>query len=72
VCSVGAAEKALGVPLALTSDEWILLASAIVPAIIAVLIYVFGLRWARRDEERLKAEEEARRERPPWPPPGSE
>jgi membrane protein implicated in regulation of membrane protease activity len=49
------------VPLALTADEYILLASAIVPAILAVVVVWVFWRWAKRDEAR-EAEEAARRD----------
>ena len=47
-------------PLALTSDEWVVLASCIVPVIIAVIVVWVFWRWAIRDEAREKAEREAR------------
>jgi hypothetical protein len=33
------------------AQAWVLLASAIVPAILAVAVYVFGFRLARRHDE---------------------
>jgi hypothetical protein len=55
-------------PLALTSDEWILLASAIVPVIVAIIVVWVFWRWAVRDEAREKAERAAREARgePPY------
>jgi membrane protein DedA with SNARE-associated domain len=52
------------VPLALTSDEWVLLASAIVPVIVCIIVVWVFWRWAVRDEAREKAEREARGGRP--------
>jgi hypothetical protein len=51
-------------PLALTSDEWMVLMSAIVPAILAVIIVWVFWRWAKRDEARENAERAARGEPP--------
>jgi membrane protein implicated in regulation of membrane protease activity len=48
-------------PLALTADEWVVLASAIVPAILAVVVVWVFWRWAKRDEAREAAE---RRDQP--------
>jgi hypothetical protein len=52
------------VPLALASDEWVVLMSAIVPPIVCVILVWVFWRWAKRDEEREKAEREARGGRP--------
>jgi hypothetical protein len=56
------------VPLALTSDEWMVLLSAIVPVIVAVIVVSVFWRWAIRDERREKAEQAAREARgePPY------
>jgi membrane protein implicated in regulation of membrane protease activity len=52
------------VPLALTGDEWTVLASSIVPVIVAIVVVWVFWRWAKRDEAREKAEREARGGRP--------
>jgi hypothetical protein len=36
--------------LGLTAEEWVVLASAIVPVIVAVLVVWGFWRWAKRDE----------------------
>jgi hypothetical protein len=38
------------VPLALTGDEWIVLMSAVVPAVLATVIVIAGWQWSKRDE----------------------
>jgi type VI protein secretion system component VasK len=55
-------------PLALTGDEWMVLASAIVPVIVAAIVVWVFWRWAVRDEKREKAERAAREARgePPY------
>jgi hypothetical protein len=50
------------VPLGLTADEYVVLASAIVPAILAIVVVWVFWRWAKRDEAREAA---ARRDPPP-------
>ena len=37
-------------PLALTGDEWIVLLSAVVPAVLAAIVVVAGWQWAKRDK----------------------
>jgi membrane protein implicated in regulation of membrane protease activity len=49
-------------PVALTGDEWVVLLSAIVPAILAVVVVWVFWRWAKRDEAREKAEAAARQQ----------
>jgi membrane protein implicated in regulation of membrane protease activity len=49
-------------PVGLTGDEWVVLLSAIVPAILAVVVVWVFWRWAKRDEAREKAEAAARRD----------
>ena len=55
-------------PLALTGDEWVVLLSAVVPAVLAAIVVIVGWQWAKRDEPsnrddvRKKA---ATREKPP-------
>lgn len=46
-------------PLALTSDEYVVLASAIVPVVAAAGIVWACWRWAKRDEARELAERES-------------
>jgi hypothetical protein len=35
-----------------SAQAWVLLASAIVPVILAIGVYWFGFRWAKRHDER--------------------
>ena len=50
-------------PVGLTAEEWLVLASAIVPAILAVVVVWVVWRWAKRDEAREKAARENRADR---------
>jgi hypothetical protein len=45
----------------LTAEEWVVLASAVVPFFLAVIVVSVFWRWAKRDEARHEAEAEARR-----------
>jgi hypothetical protein len=53
------------VPLGLTGEEYVVLASAVVPFVLAILVVAIFWRWAKRDEARheAEAEERARAER---------
>jgi len=46
--------------LGLTAEEWTVLASAIGPVVLAVIVVWVFWRWAKRDEAREKAEREER------------
>src|SRR5262249_39412733 len=48
---------------ALSAQEWVLLASAIVPVIAAAAVYYFGFRLAKRQDERDAEERDRLRER---------
>jgi hypothetical protein len=50
-----------GVLLGLTAEEYIVLASAVVPFLLAILVVVVFWRWSLRDEARHRAEDEERR-----------
>jgi hypothetical protein len=47
------------VPLALTGDEYLVLASAVVPVVAAAGIVWAAWRWAKRDEAREAAARES-------------
>jgi hypothetical protein len=38
-----------------SAQAWVLLASAVVPVFVAIGIYWFGLKWARRSDEQERA-----------------
>jgi hypothetical protein len=46
--------------LGLTAQEYVLLASAVVPLIVAIVVVIVFWRWAVRDEARHAAEAQAR------------